>query len=60
MGTMIGDVLTTIAGAVAMLFASTPAIFSIGLAMTAGIGGAMAVAWLMVPQILVVLRRTPR
>jgi predicted RND superfamily exporter protein len=52
LGTMIGDVLTTLAGAVAMLFAATPAIFAVGLAMIAGVGGAMGVAWLMVPQAL--------
>src|SRR6185503_15710450 len=33
MGTMIGDVLTTLAGALPMIFAATPAIYSIGLAM---------------------------
>lgn len=60
MGTMVGDVLTTLAGAVAMLFAATPAIFSIGLAMTAGIGGAMVVAWLMVPQAMIWTGRAPR
>jgi predicted exporter len=57
MGTMIGDVLTTLAGAAAMLVAATPAIFSIGLAMTAGIGGAVVVAWLMVPQALLRIGR---
>jgi predicted RND superfamily exporter protein len=60
MGTMIGDVLTTLAGAVAMLFASTPPIFSIGLALTAGIGGAMVVAWLMVPQAMIWTGNSPR
>lgn len=60
MGTMVGDVLTTLAGAVAMLFAATPAIFSIGLAMAAGVGGAMAVAWLMVPQTMIWTGKAPR
>jgi uncharacterized protein len=60
MGTMIGDVLTTVAGSIAMIFAATPAIFSIGLAMTAGVVGAMVVAWLMVPQALIWTGRVPR
>ena len=49
MGTVIGDVLTTLAGAGAMLLAATPALHSIGLAMTVGVAGAAVVAWLMVP-----------
>jgi predicted exporter len=53
MGTMIGDVLTTLVGSAALLFAATPAISSIGFAMTAGVGGAAAVAWLMVPQVVI-------
>ena len=60
MGTMIGDVLTTVAGSVAMLFAATPAMFSMGLALTAGVVGVMLIAWLMVPQTLVWTRLTPR
>jgi predicted exporter len=60
MGTMIGDVLTTLAGAVAMMFAATPAIHSIGLAMTAGVGGAMVVAWLVVPQAMIWTGRVPK